>query len=266
MVTCPIDLYSAATVVVREGTGRICGPRHCPKAVQAVALTLDRFGLDGLDVDLSLDSPIPRGKGMASSTADIVASVAATGAALGRATDAELEADIALMIEPSDGTMLPGIALFDHVQGQVRRSIGDPPPMSILVLEFDQGLDTVAFNSIDRTETLRLRSESFRESLSLIEAGVATADTELIGRGASLSASTYQDVLAKPELPQVFALADAAGAVGVNVAHSGTVAGLLFDEDAERVEWAAAQARLRLRGLRKVHRQRLIGGGVEALD
>ncbi|MCY3732835.1 MAG: GHMP kinase, partial [Chloroflexi bacterium] len=87
---------------MREGTGRICGPRHCPKAVQAVALTLDRFGLDGLDVDLSLDSPIPRGKGMASSTADIVASVAATGAALGRATDAELEADIALMIEPSD--------------------------------------------------------------------------------------------------------------------------------------------------------------------
>lgn len=266
MVTCPIDLYSAATVVLREGTGQIHGPGLCPKAVQAVALTLDRFSLDGLDAALSIDSPIPRGKGMASSTADIVASVAATGAALGRATGAELEADIALMVEPSDGTMLPGIALFDHVQGGVRRNMGDPPPISVLVLEFDQRVDAVAFNLIDRAAALGRRSESFRESLSLIEAGIATADTELIGRGASLSASSYQDVLPKPELPQVFALADAAGAVGVNVAHSGTVAGMLFDEDAERVEWAAAQARLRLPGVRAAHSQRLISGGVETLD
>ena len=266
MVTCPIDLYSAATVVLREGTGQICGPVHCPKAVQAVALTLDHLGLDSLDAVLSIDSAIPRGKGMASSTADIIASVAATGAALGRATSAELQADIALLVEPSDGTMLPGIVLFDHVQGRVRRNLGDPPPMSVLVLEFDQGLDTVAFNSIDRTAALRRRSESFREALSLIEAGIATADTELIGRGASLSASTYQEVLAKPELPEVFALAAAAGAVGVNIAHSGTVAGLLLDQDAERVEWAAAQARLRLPELYEVHRQRLIGGGVETPD
>lgn len=266
MVTCPIDLYSAAIVVLREGTGQICGPADCPKAVQAVALMLHRFSVDGLDADLSIDSRIPRGKGMASSTADILASVAATGAALGRPTDAELEADIALTIEPSDGTMLPGVALFDHVQGRVRRTLGDPPPISILALEFVQGLDTVAFNSMDRTATLRRRSQSFRESLSLIEAGIATADSELVGRGASLNALTYQDVLAKPELPQVFALADAAGALGVNVAHSGTVVGLLFDEDAERVDWAAAQARSRLRGLREVHRQRLIGGGVDVLD
>ena len=262
MVTCPIDLYATATVVLSDGAGLVRGPRDCPKAVRAVALTLERFGVDAMDAELSLESPIPRGKGMASSTADIVAAIAATAGALGRTSDAELEADIALVIEPSDGTMLPGIALFDHVQGRVRRSLGDPPPIIILVLEFDQGLDTVAFNSIDHTAALRRRSDGFRESLSLIEAGIATADSEFIGRGASLSASMYQGVLTQPALPQVFALAeaDAAGAVGVNVAHSGTVAGLLFGEHAEQVGWAAAQARLQLRGLREVHRQRLIGG------
>lgn len=265
MVTCPIDRYATATVVLREGAGQVSGPVDCPKAIRAVALTLDRFGLDALDAALSLESPIPRGKGMASSTADVVASVAATAAALGRAPDAELEADIALSVEPSDGTMLPGIALFDHVGGRVRRRLGTPPPIEILVLEFEAVLDTVAFNAIDHTTALRSRSTSFRESLSMIEAGIASADAELIGRGASLSSSTYQDVLAKPELPQVLALAEAAGAVGVNVAHSGTAVGMLFSADAERTEWAASQARSRLRGLREVHRQRLIGGGSEML-
>ncbi|MCY3558465.1 MAG: GHMP kinase [Chloroflexi bacterium] len=264
MVTCPIDLYATATVVLSDGTGLVRGPRDCPKAVRAVALTLERFGVDALDAALSLESPIPRGKGMASSTADVVASVAATAAALGRPPDAELEADIALLVEPSDGTMLPGVALFDHVSGRVRRRLGDPPPIDVLVLEFEAELDTVAFNAIDRTAALRSRADSFRESLSLIEAGISTADSELIGRGASLSASTYQDVLAKPELPQVFALAEASGAVGVNIAHSGTVVGMLFNEDAERLEWAAAQARSRLLGLRATHRHRLIGGGSEA--
>ncbi|MYB22307.1 MAG: GHMP kinase [Chloroflexi bacterium] len=263
MVTCPIDLYATATVVLSDGTGLVRGPRDCPKAVRAVALTLERFGVDALDAALSLESPIPRGKGMASSTADVVASVAATAAALGRPPDAELEADIALLVEPSDGTMLPGIALFDHVSGRVRRCLGEPPPIDVLVLEFEAELDTVAFNAIDRTAALRSRADSFRESLSLIEAGITSADAELIGRGASLSATTYQDVLAKPELPQVFALADAAGATGVNVAHSGTVVGMLFNEDAERLEWAAAQARSRLLGLRATHRHRLIGGGSE---
>lgn len=265
MVTCPIDLYSTATVVLHEGAGQVCGPSDCSKAVRAVALTLERFGVGALDAELHLVSPIPRGKGMASSTADVVASVAATAASLGRASDAELEADIALSVEPSDGTMLPGITLFDHIAGRLRRRLGSPPPIEILVLEFEAGLDTVAFNAIDHTAALRSRSNSFRESLSLIEAGIASADAELIGRGATLSARTYQDVLVKPELPQVVALAEAAGAVGVNVAHSGTVIGLLFDEDAERAEWAASQARSRLRGLREVHRQRLIGGGSEVL-
>lgn len=266
MVTCPIDLYSTATVLLRKGAGRVGGPSDCPKAARAVTLTLERFGLDGLDASLNIDSPIPRGKGMASSTADVVASVAATAAALGRTPDAELEADIALLVEPSDGTMLPGIALFDHVAGRVRRRLGDPPPIDMLVLEFAPGLDTIAFNAIDRTAALRSRSDSFRESLSLIEAGIASADAELIGRGASLSAMTYQDVLTKPELPQIFALADAAGAVGVNVAHSGTVVGMLFKQDAQRLERAAAQARSQLRDLCKVHHQRLIGGGSEILD
>ena len=73
---------------------------------------------------------------------------------------------------------------------------------------------------------------------------------------------TYQAVLPKPQLPEVLSIAEECGAVGANVAYSGTVIGLLFAEDAKHLDAAAAQARRRLPDLVAVHRHRLIGGGV----
>ena len=261
MVTCPIDLYSTASVELRSGLGQIDGPAECSKAVQAVALMLEHLGRADLDATLTIDSPIPREKGMASSTADIVASMVATASALGRTIDEKTLAELALAVEPSDGIMIPGIALFDHLSGSVRRSLGQPPPLNVLVLEFEPTLDTEAFNATDRSTTLQSHRESFRRALSLIEAGIATADSELVGHGATLSAVAYQAVLPKPQLPEVLSIAEACGAAGVNVAHSGTVIGLLFAQDGKHLDAVSSHARRRLPGLVAVHRQRLIGGG-----
>ena len=264
MVTCPIDLYSTASVELRAGLGRIDGPAECSKAVHAVALVLEHLDRADLDATLTIDSPIPRKKGMASSTADIVASMVATASALGRSIDEKTLAELALAVEPSDGIMVPGIALLNHLGGSVRRSLGQPPPLNVLVLEFEPTLDTEAFNATDRRATLRSHRESFLRALALIKAGIATADSELVGRGATLSAITYQAVLPKPQLPEVLSIAEACGAVGVNVAHSGTVIGLLF-ADGNDLDAASSHARRRLPGLVAVHRQRLIGGGAAML-
>ncbi len=265
MVTCPIDLYSTASVALRAGRGQIHGPTDCSKAVHAVALALEHLDRADLDATLTIDSPIPRKKGMASSTADIVASMVATASALGRSIDEHTLAELALAVEPSDGIMVPGIALFDHLGGSVRRSLGQPPLLHVLVLEFEPTLDTEAFNATDRRATLQSHRESFRRALALIEAGIATADSALVGRGAMLSAMAYQAVLPKPQLPEVLSIAEACGAVGVNVAHSGTVIGLLFAQDGKHLDAVSAHARRRLPGLVAVHRRRLIGGGATTL-
>ena len=199
---------------------------------------------------------------MASSTADIVAAIGATAAALNTETTVRQQADLALAIEPSDGVMLPGIALFDHRQGQIAQSLGDPPGMRVLVLEFADALDTEAFNTVDRRAEMQAREEHFREALDLITVGLKNGDNDMVGQGATHNALTYQEVLPKPQLPDVLALGRAAGAVGVNVAHSGTVLGLLFPEDLERAAWAAEEAWKRLPNLTAVHNRRLIGGGM----
>ncbi len=262
MITCPIDLYSTATVELREGTGRAQGPAESPKAVRAVELTIALLGRDDLDGQLYIRCDVPRSKGMASSTADIVAAIGATAEALNSEISIKDQAKLALTVEPSDGVMLPGIALFDHMGGQIARSLGDPPDMRVLVLEFAGALDTETFNAVERHAELQRLESSFREALELITEGLERGDSELIGRGATLSALSYQVVLPKPQLPEAATLARDAGALGVNVAHSGTAIGLLFRGDTECIAWASDSARRRLSDLVAVHDRQLIGGGV----
>ena len=262
MVTCPVDLFSTATVELSEGTGRVNGPANSPKAKHAVALSLALLGHKGTDARLRLASSISRAKGMASSTADIAAAIAATAAASGSQLSIQQQAKLALAVEPSDGVMLPGIALFDYKGGRILESLGAPPPISVLILEFPETVDTESFHTANRNVTLERQAARFREALGLITTGLERSDAELIGRGATLSALGHQGVLPKPQLSAVITLGRTAGAAGVTVGHSGTVIGVLFSEDAERVAWASDQAWKRLAGLQAVHNRRLISSGV----
>ena len=264
MVTCPIDLFSTATVEISHGAGVVHGPGDSPKSTMAVSSTLRHLGRTDVNVRLRLESPLPRQKGMASSTADIIASIGATAAALGESLPVTRQAELALAIEPSDGTMFPGVTLFDHRTGLVSRPLGDPPPMEVLVLEFADRVDTEAFNQTDRRPLLERLSGRFLEAFRLIAAGLETGDGGLVGLGATLDAIAYQGVLPNPYLDAGLELARTAGAAGVNVAHSGTVLGLLFLDDPEQTAWAARRARATLCGLVSTHRRRMIGGGVTA--
>lgn len=198
---------------------------------------------------------------MASSTADVTTAIVATAAALGATLSARRQSELALAIEPSDGVMLPGIALFDHLGGRIARTLGPPPPMRMLVLELAGEVDTEAFNAGTRASGVSQDDGRFREALELIAAGITNCDPRQIGKGATLSSRANQLLLPKPRLPDAIKLASDAGALGVNVAHSGTVIGLLFEADAERITWAAHSARQRLREIVAIHDCRMIGGG-----
>ncbi|CAI8027015.1 L-threonine kinase [Geodia barretti] len=262
MVTCPIDMCSTATVELSSGEGAISAPEDSPKASRAVRETLQHLGESGVDAHLFLDSGIPRGKGMASSTADVSAAIVATASAAGHELAPAQIAKIALGIEPSDGVMFPLIVIFDHREGRTLQPLGQPPPMRVLVLDFGGEVDTVEFNSACRESTLRLLEPRMLESVSLIEAGMRQGDISLIGKGATISSVANQEILFNPNLEAVIDLSAEVGAVGVNVAHSGTVIGMLFRDDVALVEKATDLARLRFGCLETVLHCRVTGGGV----
>ena len=268
LITCPIDMYSSATVALTLGTGRVNGPPDAPKSRQVVALTLAHFGRHEMDAQLSLSSPLPRGKGMASSTADVSAAVAATAAAMG--VDADMSptmiAKIALQVEPSDGTMLPGIAMLDHKQGSIAKTIGSPPPMRVVVLDFGGDVDTLAFNGVNRDSALKRLQPEFEEALHLVAQGIREGSAADVGAGATRSAIANQQLLYKPQLDAVLRLAEDVGAVGVNAAHSGTVLGLLFEDDNALAENAVSQAWESLFGIQRIYNRRIVGGGVTIIE
>ena len=268
LVTCPIDMYSSATVALTPGTGQVNGPPDAPKSRQAVSLTLAHLRRHDLNAHLSVSSPLPRGKGMASSTADVSAAVAATAAAMNVETDMPPTtiAKIALQVEPSDGTMLPGIAMLDHKQGNISKTIGSPPPMRVVVLDFGGDVDTLAFNGVNRDSALKRLQPEFEEALQLVAQGIRDGSAEDVGAGATRSAITNQQLLYKPQLDAVLRLAEDVGAVGVNAAHSGTVLGLLFEDDNALAENAVSQAWESLFGIRRIYNRRIVGGGVTTIE
>ena len=261
-ITCPIDMYATATVEAFHGEGRVLGPADCPKAVRGAQLTLAHLARADVDVRLSLEGSLPRGKGMASSTADVAAAIGATALALGRSLSPDKIASLALQVEPSDGLMFPGIALFDHRRGLISKLLGPAPPLRVLVLDFGGTVDTMAFNTAQRTHPLSSLKGCWPRSVELISEGLRTQDVRLVGEGATMSTLAHGRVTPWPHLPAVISFARQINAVGVSAAHSGTVLGLLLPDDGPLARDAALRAWQHLPGLESLYSRRLVDGGL----
>lgn len=231
LVTCPINLYSQVSVSI--SAGETVAGRTGNKTLEAVQRTLKYLGLTADGIGIRVDSELPVGKGMASSSADISAACLATALAAGRSMDGEEICSIALDIEPTDGIFLPGITMIDHVTGKIRRSLGEPPKISIAVLDAGGEVDTIDFNQrTDLAELNRSKEPEVLTALRMVEEGIRSGDSSLIGAGATLSALANQAILFKPSLERIIRISRTFGSVGVNVAHSGTVLGVMFDDRA----------------------------------
>ncbi len=266
LVTCPVDFYSRVKVDIYSDGPGVEAPQDCDKAAAAVRRTLFQLKNAKVRAKLTINNPIPRGKGMASSSADLAAAIAATGLALGEEISPYQIAQIALSIEPTDGIMIPGVALFDHRAGIIRESLGPPPPMEIVALDLGGTVDTVQFNMVDRFQRWQSVDEQTGEALRLLRRGIEEQDPALVGRGASISAEASQTVLAKPRLAEVKEFAESVGAVGVNVGHSGTIMGVLLDARERRGKSTYHKALSAFPDAESVYHFRLLGGGVQQVD
>ncbi len=266
LVTCPVDFYSRVKVDIYSDGPGVEAPEGCEKAAASVRRALSHLKNAKVRARLTINNPIPRGKGMASSSADLAAAIAATGLALGQELTPYQIAQIALSIEPTDGVMIPGVALFDHRAGIIRESLGPPPPMEIVALDLGGTVDTVQFNMVDRFQRWQSVDEQTTEALRLLRLGITNQDPVLVGQGASISAEASQTVLAKPRLDEVREFAESVGAVGVNVGHSGTIMGVLLDARERRGKSTYHKAKEAFPDADSVYHFRLLGGGVQRVD
>ncbi len=234
-VTCPVNWYSKVTVTVVPSLKKIFFPKTRIKTAWAVRKMLNYFGYPDFGAIIEIASSLPLSKGMASSTGDIAAACYAVAAALKIRLDPEIVAETALSIEPSDGTFYPGIWSFDHVKGLISEKIGESFSLGILALDFGGIVDTLEFN---RSPGLffynQINEPKTKKALELVKLGFSRKDPFLIGKGATISALANQIINPKPRLGELVEFVTSLGAYGINVAHSGTVAGVLLPPGQER--------------------------------
>lgn len=229
LVTCPIDRYS--TVVVRPGTGRLVGGGA--KARRALAMGKAYCRCDSLAHDFFLTSELPPGKGMASSSADICAVLAAV-AAVNQVHLSEGEIGrLAASIEPTDGVFCQGLAVIQPETGELLHVFPHVPTLAIAIFDTGGTVDTVAFHQA-RTDCARPDEAALFLGWQLLSSSLTDRQ---IGQAATLSALANQPWLPKPDFPAFIRAARRHPEVaGVNVAHSGTVAGVIFCQSASQAD------------------------------
>lgn len=263
LITCPINLFSTVKVELNN-SGIINAGKDMEKIRQAVINTLRYYDKPELGAQVSVATDIPRGKGMASSTADISATCAAVASALDCFLTPDELADLALGIEPTDGIMFPGITMFDHVGGKIRRILGHAPEIDIIIVDLGGTVDTLSFNANSELDLLNNQKEpKIKLSVDKIENAFATNNLSLLGEAATISAYSNQQILFKPQLNSLLEISKFYGGLGINAAHSGTVVGLLFARG--NINFSEVISTLSTEGFVVWGITKLINGGVEVI-
>lgn len=234
LVSCPVAWYS--TVEVCDGAPRA---QERPLSRMMIERLLHHWGYPAQmsqALRIETHSTIPQAKGMASSTADIAATAVAAAHHLGRRLDEPTLAALCVSLEPTDSTLFRQLTLFDHNDASTQVACGSAPELDVLLLESPLTLRTADYHRRARQRALLAEAPALQRAWRRLQEGCQRQDPYRLGEAATLSAIASQRLLPKADFPALLAMVETFGLFGVNVAHSGSVVGLLLDRRRHDVE------------------------------
>ncbi len=238
LISCPINRYvhASAEIILKGGNGPLPWEWELPQEKEKTYRVLMDFAaaksLPPFQGKLHLTSELTVGKGMASSTADMVVSLGSVIQALELPWEPAELVKYVLDIEPSDPVMFHGVTEFAHQDGSYFKKICQRIPAKLLVMYGGGILDTLTFNNRrDLPHHYRKHQQSISKALTLFYEGVKEEDLEKIGQASTLSAQSNQEINPKPGFADFLNWVKLRGGWGVLTAHSGTLLSGIFPED-----------------------------------
>ncbi|HAU32411.1 MAG: Putative kinase involved in propanediol utilization [Desulfotomaculum sp. 46_296] len=238
LITLPCNIFRAeAKFQYNTSKKLLVNPEWKNKARTAAELTLAYLDAQVCG-NLEICSNIPLTIGLGSSTSDVTATIKSIVDAFKRKLTSKIISHLSVKAEiASDPIMFDeSSVLFAHRKGIVIEDFGMLlPPMDIVGFNSDPlspGIETLTLPPIRYTWQEIL---SFRSLLGLIRTAILKQDVNLVGKVATISARINQKYLPKPKFSEIEKVVEKTGAVGLQVAHSGTVVGIIFDST-ERCE------------------------------
>lgn len=266
LISCPIDIFSIITVERLKGKRQADKPLM-PKTKTALEKAAGFFNLsyeDMKDIFISIETPLPYGKGYATSTAEIAGVIVGVGKFFEKTITEEDLARLCIEIEPTDSTIFSDFVLFRHLVGEIVDKAEYIVPMYVVILELDDEVDTVEARANGMFNDVTIDSEiNFMKFLR----GVIYRDLGQIGDAITSSARLNQSVLEKPYLENIISIANGHHSVGVNVAHSGSLVGVFFKsiENADEFEYEFMTTEF-FKEYSVVRRAKTISGGYTFID
>lgn len=231
LVSYGIDRFSKVTLQTGLASKEIK-----PKVEEAIQRTQDYLKIpigNREQLSFMVNSELPIAKGMASSTADIAAACQATAAYYGRKISRDEIIDICLAIERTDSILFPTLTLFEQKNGSVRECSGWAPQFYVVVLEPEETLETEVFHSRENERLFFQQRALFTKVYQCYVDAVKEKSLQMLGEAATQSALLNQEILAKPYFSELMKLRHYHQWLGVNVAHSGSVVGLMIEKAEE---------------------------------
>ncbi|MEI4605825.1 kinase [Bacillus cereus] len=233
MITFPIPLYASAEAKFVGGGKISIIPGYKNKAAKAAEIlvgSLRKLGIvdTELGITIKIESELIEGKGMASSTADIIAVCRAISNLCNYPIGPWEISNICTSIEPSDGVMYQSSVVYDFFKGRLLEDIGPLMSMRLVIVDNGEAVDTVNFKRVPYTPK---EMKQVLEAYRLATCGIKSQNIELLGRATTISAKVNQRRHFKREFNDIMNIFPELGAHGISVAHSGSILSLLFDKN-----------------------------------
>lgn len=204
-------------------------PQTRKKAECAARSTLAFLNQAELGGTVTIESDIPQGAGYGSSTADVIATIRAVADAWGVRLPRLTESKIAIAAEMASDAVAfaEQPTLFAHRAGDlIEIFAGDFPELSIV--GFNTGDPVVETSSFPPARYSSIEIEQFRVLRAITAHSIRAGDGKLLSRVASESAIINQRHHPLTRFREIQEIAKLTAAWGVQIAHSGNIAGLIF--------------------------------------
>ena len=260
-----IDRYSIVTLEERiEDVKK--GPLKSRKAIEEVFKYFNLPKKELKHISIDINSEIPISKGMASSTADIGATIKATLNLIGKNLDEYEISRLATKIEPTDSIYIKENTIFNPLDANVIKKLGVLDTGKVLILEPNETLSTKYIRKKENYNKLKKQNKYIIEyAFKLLEEGIKKKDLNLIGQACTISSIANENIHKKKYLNEIMDISKEYGAYGVNIAHSGTVVGILLESDMnEEIIKTKLIDRKINKKYKKIYTANIIAGGLRS--
>lgn len=231
LLSCPVNIYTKVKVFECKNAQKKFNNQKSAAFLENI-LKLWGYEEKYKSFDIEIDSQIPNGKGLASSTADLCAVYHCLLKLFNKEFNEQELMEQCIKIEPTDSIIFREMTLFDYKKGLFKKPMGKYFNYNILAFEGNKVVDTVEFNNknlpplSDVDDLLPILAEAIEEK-NLKK--LAYVSTESIIRN--------QKRLYYEFLQEVIDIKDKTSGLGIMGAHSGNVLGIIY-EDLDSLNYA----------------------------